>query len=436
MMKILGILAVIALGGFFLFSNIREVTITSSPSASESSAEKPGVPTSTNAMASSATSSLGSSSGTKVAVPVNGDIEKQLPLFDPPVVVKGVYVTNWSAGSARTMDRIIKLIDSTELNAIVIDIKDYSGMVAYRTGVADVQKAGAEREIRIEKPNALIKTLHDRGIYVIGRIAVFQDQVLAAAHPEWALKNKSTGEIWRDHKGLAWLDPSIPEVWDYHVALARDVLSRGFDEVNFDYIRFASDGDLSAIGYPSWKGGASKESVISSFFKYLRENLAGAKISADLFGLATIQNDDLGIGQKIESAYRYFDYVSPMVYPSHYASGFLGYKNPAAYPAEVIAYSMENAVRKFAVLNGTGAASSTSSASGTPAVPLHAYSARLRPWLQDFDMGATYDAAMVRKEIQAVDGVLLANPELYAGWLLWDPSNAYTPGALAPASST
>ncbi len=368
-------------------------------------------------------------------MPVSRDIEKQLPLLDPPVVVKGVYVTNWSAGSARSMDRIMKLIDSTELNAIVIDIKDYSGMVAYGTGIADVQKAGAEREIRIEKPNTLIKTLHDRGIYAIGRIAVFQDQVLAKAYPEWALKNKSTGEVWKDHKGLAWLDPSIPEVWDYHVALARDSLSRGFDEINFDYIRFASDGDLSVIEYPSWDMAIPMSEVIEAFFKFLRENLAGAKISADLFGLATIQNDDLGIGQKIESAYRYFDYVSPMVYPSHYASGFLGYRNPAAYPTEVIAYSLYNAVQKFAVLSGTGAATSTLSASGTaPEASLRVYSSRIRPWLQDFDLGATYDVEMVRKEIQAAEGILLINPELYAGWLLWDPSNAYTPGALAPDS--
>lgn len=361
------------------------------------------------------------------SAPKNGDIPKQLPLVSPPQTIRGIYATSWSAGSSAKMKRLMELIDTTELNAIVIDIKDYSGYVAYRTGVPEFEASGAEKDIRIIRPNALIKELHDKNIYVIGRVSVFQDSILTKAHPEWALRHASSGAVWEDRKGLSWLDPTIPGVWDYNIALAKDAFSRGFDEVNFDYIRFASDGDLSAIRYPSWSGATLKSTEIKRFFKYLRENLPGVPISADLFGLVTVNQGDLGIGQVLENAYEYFDFISPMVYPSHYASGFLGYKNPANYPYEVIRYSMEGALARLEPKQAT-----STDASSTAPAPRVSYRAKLRPWLQDFDLGADYDAGMVRKQIQAVYDVLRADPASngYNGWLLWNPSNNYTLGAL------
>ena len=382
-------------------------------------------------------------------VPKNqlADIEKQSPLPNPPEIIKGIYITAWVAGSPSRMSRIVDLIKRTELNAVVIDIKDYSGHVSYRTGISEIAASGAEGELRILQPNVLIKRLHDAGIYVIARQTVFQDPILAASHPELALRNASThstssgqaSETWTDNKGLAWMDPAAKPVWDYNIAIAKDAIARGFDEVNFDYIRFASDGDLSKIAYPFWDQKSPRTTVIKNFFRYLRENLSGAKISADLFGLTTIDTwDDLGIGQVIEAAYEYFDYVSPMVYPSHYAKGFIGYQNPADYPYEVVKYSMDKALARVSVTKkivmGTTVVGTTT-VEQTEDVPK--FTAKLRPWLQDFDLGATYDAAKVRAQIKAAEDVLADENTggiYYAGWLLWDPANTYTEGALLPAT--
>ncbi len=345
------------------------------------------------------------------------DTEPQKPLENPPDVIKAVYATSWSASSQSRMDYLIDLINTTELNAIVIDIKDFSGLVLYDADVPQVDEYNA-KEIRIIRINALIKRLHDNGIYVIARQTVFQDPALVAARPDLAVQNSATGGVWKDRKGISWVDPASKEVWDYNIAIAKDASSRGFDEINFDYIRFPSDGDLSVISYPFYAASTTlKTTAIGEFFKYLNANLNGVKTSADLFGLSTINYDGLGIGQMIEDAYRYFDYVAPMVYPSHYANGFQGYSNPALYPYEVVNYSMTSAVARLNTLrNATGAG---------PVVY-----GELRPWLQDFDLGADYTAEMVRAQIKAVYD---ADPNM--GWMLWDPRNEYTKGALAPRIS-
>lgn len=357
------------------------------------------------------------------------------PLAGPPSIVKGIYATGWTAGSSNKIKTLETLISETELNAIVVDIKDYSGFVSYRTGIPEVGAAGAEAEPRIARPNALLADLHAKGIYVIGRIAVFQDPVLAAAHPEWALGSSSTRKTWTDRKGLSWMDPAAEPVWAYNAAIARDALKRGFDEINFDYVRFASDGDLADIRYPFWDKKNSRASVMKNFFAYLREHVSEGRISADLFGLSTINRDDLGIGQVIENAYAYFDYVSPMVYPSHYASGFLGFKNPAEHPFEVISYSMQNALRRL-LPEGTSTLSEAASSTAAGAPAPSKFRAKLRPWLQDFDLGALYDAGKIKEEIRAVNETFAtaSSSGRFAGWLLWDPANTYTKGALAPST--
>jgi len=340
------------------------------------------------------------------AIPVSKskDIPAQKPLTNPPSVIKAVYITSWSAGTPSRIDYIVDLIDTTEINAVVIDIKDYSGYVVYNTDVPEAAEYKAE-DVRIPKINSLIKRLHDKDIYIIGRVTVFQDPVLTKARPDLAVKNKSTGALWADRKGLNWIDPVGKDAWDYNIKIAKDALGRGFDEINFDYIRFPSDGDLQAMQYPFYDGVKPKSEIIKDFFAYLRSNLPEAKISADLFGLSTVNTDDMGIGQVIESAYAYFDYVSPMVYPSHYANGFLGYKNPADYPYEVVKYSMDHAVTRLK------AAGSTTS--------------KLRPWLQDFDLGADYGEEKIKAEIKAV-----YDSGVNDGWMLWDPNNVYTKEAL------
>ncbi|MFH1188884.1 MAG: putative glycoside hydrolase [bacterium] len=375
-----------------------------------------------------------------------GRTQAQKPLMHPPVTIKAIYATAWSAGSPGKREAMIDLIKDTELNAIVIDIKDYSGHVLYDTDLQDVDEYGAQ-EPRIRDVNAVIKQFHDNGIYVIARLTVFQDPVLAAAQPKWAVESTETGTVWKDNKGLAWMDPSNHNVWDYNISIAHEAAARGFDEVNFDYIRFPSDGSLQNMIFSSYDSSKQeKHEIIHNFFVYLNEHMQGTTISADLFGLATINQGDLGIGQIIEDAYQNFDYVSPMVYPSHYANGFLGYKNPAEFPHEVVAYSLKNAFSRLFVVR-TG---------------IYARAGKLRPWLQDFDMGADYDATKVKAQITAISDALCDalnerdekehagatstanqiskscsaliedNYTKYAnGWMLWNPSNVYTKDALA-----
>ncbi|HOF50564.1 MAG TPA: putative glycoside hydrolase [Candidatus Colwellbacteria bacterium] len=341
------------------------------------------------------------------------DIENQKPLSEKPTAVKAIYSTAWSAGSAKKIDYFIDLIKTTELNAIVIDIKDYSGYVAYDINDPFVNKYKA-KDIKISKINSLIKKLHDQGIYVIARIAVFQDPILAKNRPDLAVQSKSTGLTWLDRKNLAWTDPASQEVWDYNLAIAKDAASRGFDEINFDYIRFPSDGDIADMVFPVYDTTSPKHLTMRKFFQYVRNNLPETPISADLFGLAGIVNDDLGIGQVLEDALPYFDAVSPMAYPSHYAVNFMGFKNPAEYPYEVVRNTMATAMARLHKLGEQGMENKP----------------KLRLWLQDFNMGATYDAAMVRKEIQAVEEI-----DATSGWMLWNPSNVYTKGALIPEKS-
>ncbi|MDO8429865.1 MAG: putative glycoside hydrolase [bacterium] len=351
---------------------------------------------------------------------LNGDIPLQRQLLNPPEIIKAVYATGWTAGSVKGLNRLIDLIKKTELNAIVIDIKDYSGEMSYPTEISKVEEYGKGRDIKILRPNAMIKKLHDEGIYVIARQTVFQDPVLAKARPDLALTSSSTGKQWLDNKKVMWIDPVGKESWDYNVEIAKDAFVRGFDEVNFDYIRFASDGNLNDIKYPFWDEKALKRYVIRDFFKYMRKSFPDNIISADLFGLVTLNYGDVGIGQNIDDAYHYFDAIAPMVYPSHYNKGFDGYQNPADHPYEVVYSSIleANERLKHYIIN---AANSTSTEKYLVKNP------QLRPWLQDFDLGATYDAEKVRAQMNAVYNAATGTP---VGWMLWDPSNIYTKAAL------
>ncbi|MEK7077224.1 MAG: putative glycoside hydrolase, partial [Patescibacteria group bacterium] len=260
-------------------------------------------------------------SSTKAGIAVsknnlNVDIEPQKPLENPPKIVNAIYFTSWAAGTKSFVDYAIDLAANTEINAVVIDVKDYSGLIAYDTGVEAVNRYKT-KEVRIPKLNALIKKLHDANVYVIARISVFQDPALASARPDLAVQSISAASstrdarkwAWHDKKNLAWTDPVSREAWDYNIAIAKDVAARGFDELNFDYIRFPSDGNLEDMRFPFWDETRPQSLVIRDFFAYLRSELKGIKISADLFGLTTIEKSDMGIGQVIENAYPYFDFV-------------------------------------------------------------------------------------------------------------------------------
>ena len=376
-------------------------------------------------------------------------------LSNPPKIIKSVYVTAYSAGSKKYLDYLGNLLKNTEINAVVVDIKGSNGYVSYASGVGDVAKYNLYNNA-IRDIDSLVRFFHDKNVYVIGRIAVFEDPVYSKARPELAIYDKikttdlAQPVLWQDKNGLSWLDPSSKDVWNYDISLAKDALYHGFDEINFDYIRFPSDGKTEAIGFPVYDGKIAKQEVIKQFFTYVRQQLSGEKISADLFGQTTVDTKDMGIGQIIENAFENFDYVSPMVYPSHFANGFIGFAIPAEHPYEVIKYSMDSGLnRKKALLNGQQnllanadnlgkfatagleiAAQTKLSAPAEIIVPF-APLGKLRPWIQDFNMGADYTSDMVKAEIKAAQDALGSD---FNGFMLWNPSNIYTQDAISKPS--
>jgi len=351
-----------------------------------------------------------------------------------PNEVKALYMTQCVVGTPSFRAELVDLIKTTELNAVVIDIKDYSGTIGFPTEnpllVANAMVSCGAGDMR-----EFIGSLHDDGVYVIGRITVFQDPMMTKQRPDLAVKkNSDKAAVWKDYKGLSFIDVGAREFWDYIIELSKEAYLIGFDELNYDYIRFPSDGNMRDVYYSFSEErivlnpDTGKAEVLREFFAYLHGKLTDPALyrdpqikkkknddtnesgvpalSADLFGMTMTNPDDLNIGQIVEYAEPYFDYIAPMVYPSHYPNGFNGLANPNHYPYEVVKFSMDRGVERLL------AASSS---------PL-----KLRPWLQDFDYGGTYDAPQVRAQIQATYDAGLSS------WMLWAPSNKYTKDALLP----
>lgn len=341
---------------------------------------------------------------TGINLPKAGEKDSQDTTFflathlDTPEPLKAIYMTACVAGTPSWRENLKNLIDATELNAVVIDIKDYSGQVSFKASakcfVTDLQE--------------FIEELHRSNIYVIGRISVFQDPLYTKSHPELAVKKKSNGEVWKDYKGLSFIDVGAKPYWDYIVEISKQAHTLGFDELNYDYVRYPSDGNMRDTDY-TWSGTTTKSVMLESFFEYLRDNVkgTGVKLSVDLFGMTTTVETDMNIGQVLENALPYFDYISPMVYPSHYPPKWNGFANPAGHPYEVIKIAMSGGLKReqiFKISNGE--------ATSTPS--------KLRPWLQDFNLGATYTPDKVKAQIQATYDVGLTS------WMLWSAANKYT----------
>ncbi len=314
-----------------------------------------------------------------------------------PIKVKGLYLTAYSAGEPKKLSEIIKLINETELNSVVVDIKDYSGHILYDSKLPLVNELKL-KSARVKDIKNLLRRLDENKIYKIARISVFQDPLLAERKTEWAIKSKKGG-LWRDKNRLAWVDPANREVWAYVVSVAKEAARLGFDEINFDYIRFPTDGPMADIVYTN--GAKKRHEVIKDFFKYVSEQMADEPVylSADLFGLTTEKKgeDDMRIGQLFVDVVDYFDYIMPMVYPSHYPSGYRGFKNPAEHPYEVVNEAIKAGVKKT-----------------------DGKRAKTRAWLQAFNMGAIYNAKKIRAQIKATDD---AGAD---GWILWNAANRYT----------
>lgn len=343
-----------------------------------------------------------------------------------PEELKAIYMTACVASTIDFKNDLVKLIEETELNSIIIDIKDFSGTISYDSGLEGDGGSGC----RAKDLPEFVNFLHEKGIYTIARITVFQDPFYANLHPELAVKKESNGTIWKDYKGINFIDVGAKSYWDYIIDLAQKTHQIGFDEINFDYVRFPSDGNMKDIYYPFSEKKISEDPVLGKakaleeFFKYLDEQISKYNqeqefpmiISADLFGMVTTNTDDLNIGQVLERALPYFDYVAPMVYPSHYPPHFNGWANPNTVPYELIHFVMSEAVKKVETLK---MATSTSEE-----IREKLSKEQLRPWLQDFDYGGNYEAKEVRAQIQGTYDAGLDS------WMLWSPSNKYTRGAL------
>jgi hypothetical protein len=365
-----------------------------------------------------------------------------------PEQVKAIYMTSCVAGTPSIRDRLVTLIHETELNSVVIDIKDYSGTISFNPASDEWKPAWNSSRCGTSDMKEFIRMLHEGGIFVIGRITVFQDPFYTKVRPDLAVSKVSGGSVWHDKKGLSYIDVAAKEYWDHIVLLARDSYNIGFDEINFDYVRYPSDGNMQDIAFPhSMKSeyGKDKQANLEAFFKHLKEKMSEESrfaavrhentgrasstpwISVDLFGMTTTNTDDLSIGQVIERAAPYFDFVAPMVYPSHYPNGFIGLSNPNEYPYRVVNYAMQGGVnRMIATTTVVAGFTHTRIGTSTPAIyEKPAYTARkLRAWIQDFDYGGDYDAGDVRAEIQASYDAGVKD------FMIWAPSNIYTREAL------
>ncbi len=331
-----------------------------------------------------------------------------------PSCVKGIHLTSWMAGNKKERARFDKLLAETELNTVVIDVKEIEGEV-YIPGVKldnriDVY-VPAVRDIK-----EYLSTLKDRGVYTIARIVVFKDFRLAKEKPEWAVQSSSPlpkavengfdPQVWVDNKGSPWGDPYNPWVWKYNIDIAVQAVELGFQEVQFDYIRFPSDGSTRLCVYSKPHSIDSSTKALAMFLKKAQERLKpmGANISIDVFGLAGSNDDGLGIGQKLSGLLESIDTVSPMMYPSHYAKGEFGIKDPNSSPYETVYRSVKDTLKVIGNKN-----------------------VELRPYLQDFSLrGVRYTAKEVNDQIQAALDLGVSE------WLLWNPGCRYTEEALEP----
>lgn len=336
------------------------------------------------------------------------DAEKVI-LHKPVEPIRGIYVTSHVARSKR-MGELIKLLDETELNAVVLDIN--SGMA-----LTALPKSSNPRSFQMantrgaKQMSELVKKLKQHRIYTIARVVVFKNPELARAMPSWSIKRKN-GRTWTDRSGTAWIDPYRQEAWEYPMKLAEHAGKIGFDEVQFDYVRFPEnekkvDKEVAYANPNKW----TKSEAISKFLHRaaVRSHKAGVRVSADVFGLVGSSDDDMGIGQSWGSIAKEVDVVSPMIYPSHYSDGIWGVKHPDLSPSPIITHALNDISRKNQQLRAKGIDT-----------------AKVRPWLQSFTATwihphQQYGTAEVREQISAS---LQAG---YPSYLLWNSANRYPP---------
>ncbi len=320
-----------------------------------------------------------------------------------PIKPKALYLTVYGIGSKALREKALQLVETTELNALVIDVKGDRGIIPYKSSLPMASAIGAQKVIMVKDIRGLLQSLKERGIYTIARIVVFKDELLGSARPDLTIKT-GEGKIWRDRENLIWLDPSRKEVWDYIIDVAVEAAQNGFDEIQFDYVRFPDHKGL-AFGIPNTE--ENRVGAISGFLGEARKRLApyNVFVSADIFGYVAWNFDDTQIGQKIDRLAPFVDYISLMLYPSGFQHGIPRYRNPVANSHKIVYLTLKRAQER----------------TGLPAV-------RFRPWLQAFRDYAFdrrhFRGREIREQIRAAED-FGAN-----GWMLWNPRNIYTSDGL------
>lgn len=331
--------------------------------------------------------------------------------FEYPDAVRGIYVTGNSAGGEK-FNSLVKLVDETELNSMVIDIKEDHGYLTYMpdkdSPFRDIGKA------HIKNPRKMLKTLEEKKIYPIARVVVFKDSALAKKKPEWSFKDGN--QVWKNGRGESFVNPFVKDVWDYNVSIAIEAAKMGFKEIQFDYVRFPegfenrdaslaySTGDYHDVKMDNVQ---KRVKAVTEFVAYAREKLRpyDVKVSVDIFGYTATLPEAPGIGQNFSKISEHVDVISSMIYPSHWGSYF-GIAKPDMEPYRLVEQYAKLEKKKLDDLK-------------TPPIS--------RPWLQDFTaswLGSGNYRVYGKKEVEAQIKAL--NDNGIKEFLLWNASNRYT----------
>lgn len=314
-----------------------------------------------------------------------------------PIHVQALYLSFWGAGlDSKTLAKILKMVANKQINAIVVDVKNENGWTSYKTECAAANQMNASKNRTIKDIHAFMALMKSKNIYMIARIVVFKDNLQATHYPQFAIRD-AKGGLYRSKEQMAWISPYKPESYNYALSIAVDAAQRGFDEINFDYVRFPA---TTSLQYGKGHNEKARVDAISNFIRTAQNRLRpyGTFISIDTYGMVCWTKDDTNIGHTITSLAKYADYLAPMLYPSGFATGSAGYTNPAAYPYEIIYKSVENIYDRIEAK-------------------------RVRPWLQAFRDYAFDKRAYKKEQIQAQ--IKACRDAHTNGWMFWNPSSKY-----------
>ncbi|MCJ8311681.1 MAG: putative glycoside hydrolase [Saccharospirillaceae bacterium] len=311
---------------------------------------------------------------------------------------KAIYINYWAASSASARNKLFELIDNSDINTVVIDVKNEYGDLFYNSDIKTAQEVFANNVAFVKDSAKFLAPFKQRNLYIIARMSIFKDALLAKNKPQYAIKNKE-GDVWLDANNLAWSDPFNEEVRSYNVQIAVDVAKMGFDEVQFDYVRFPG---RSGLSYSKTNTQTNRVNAIKAFLQSTQEMLKplNVKTSFATFGYACWNKGDTYIGHQLTTLAPFVDYISPMLYPSSFQYGVIGYKNGVEHPGKVVELSLNNCTKLTGLAPG-----------------------RFRPWLQAFTDYSFDKRKFLKEQIQ--QQINAAEDFKADGWILWNPSSRY-----------